>query len=126
MNSYRKGILTFSGGEDFKVEFDKSGPDVKECFRLYEDGRYKNVTIKTRHPNLVYGVIKGKKSWGLWCGEWSMGIVDWSFTKEEILNEFVNNKIEVPESFLKEFENCIERLRMLRIEKEIERLRSVL
>ena len=121
--------MTFSGTNDFIVEFDINGPDVKECFRLYEDGRYKTTKelpiIKTRHPNLVYGVIKGKKSWGLWVQEWSNGINEWSFKKEEIINEFIGNKIEIPESFMTEFENCIQRGRIKRIEKEIERLRGI-
>lgn len=130
LNSYRHNLLRFSGGEDFKVEFDKNGPDAKFCFRLFEDGRFKSedgntpVVIKTRHPNLVYGAIKGKKSWGLWTKEWSRGIADWTFTKEEILDEFKKFKIEMPEAFLKEFENAIRREKKIVLDREIERLSS--
>lgn len=133
MHSHRKGLLTFSGSEDFEILFDKNGLDGKECFRLYEDGRYKNTkddsrglsfVIKTRHPNVLYSAIKGKKSWGLQMGEWSFGVNDWTFTKEELLNEFVKNNIEIPKPFVLDFENRIEKLRQERINKEIERLQS--
>lgn len=82
-------MLTFSGSEDFKVEYDKNGPDGKFCFKLFEDGKYKDqldsnkpIVIKTRHPNIVYSVIKGKKSWGLWVKEWGMGIAECNFSQE--------------------------------------------
>ena len=61
----------------------------------------------TRHPNIVRGVIIGKKSWGLFLNEWSDGIVEGSFTKREIIKEFEDNGILIPESLLKDFENRI-------------------
>ena len=61
----------------------------------------------TRHPNIVRGVIIGKKSWGLFLNEWSDGIVEGSFTKREIIKEFEDNGITIPESLLKDFENRI-------------------
>ena len=60
----------------------------KECFRLYEDGFYKDKPIITRHPNILRSVLIGKKGWGLWVKEFSEGIVEWSFTKEKFLNLF--------------------------------------
>ena len=50
-------------------------------------------------------VIIGKKSWGLWVSEWTDGIIEGSFTKREILDEFED--IDIPENLLKEFNNRI-------------------
>ena len=66
----------------------------------------------------------GKKSWGLWVDQWSDGIVDWTFTLEEILEEFSSNNIEIPESFLLDFKNRIQKKKEIRNQKEIERLGS--
>ncbi len=88
--------------------FDRNGSDGKNCFNDYENGVFKNKeTIPTRHPNLVRSVITSKKGWGLWVKEWSGGIGDGLFTKEEILEEFKIRKIELPESFMKEFDDSI-------------------
>ncbi len=107
-SSNRRGVITFCGTHT-DVIFDPNGPDCKECFRLFEDGFYKNKPITSRHPNIVKSVLIGKKGWGLWVQEWTDGIVDWTFTKEEILGNFENNKIEIPDSFLKEFENVLDK-----------------
>lgn len=105
----RTGIITFCGSI-IKVDLDINGISAKECFRLYEDGFYKNgKPIITRHPNIFKSVLIGKKGWGLWADQWTDGIVEWSFTREEILNEFIKVKVEIPESFLKDFDNIIER-----------------
>lgn len=104
---YKSNLITFCGSE-IKVEFDSNGISAKECFRRYDDGLYsKGKPIITRHPNIVKSVIVGKKGWGLWSDQWSDGIADWSFTKEEILYEFQQKEIIIPESFLKEFEKRI-------------------
>lgn len=66
----------------------------------------------------------GKKSWGLWVDQWSDGIVDWTFTLEEILGEFSSRNIEIPESFLLDFKNRIKKKKEIRDQKEIERLYS--
>lgn len=114
MKSYRYKLLTFSGSDDVKVELDTLGEDGYLCFRKFDDGVYKSedpnkpIVIKTRHPNILYSVIKGKKCWGLWVKEWSMGIAECSFTKEEILSTFKERNIEIPESFLKELDNSIQ------------------
>jgi predicted nucleic acid-binding protein len=39
--------------------------------------------------------------------EWSDGIVEGSFTKKEILSDFENLDITIPDSLLKDFENRI-------------------
>ncbi len=68
------------------------------------------------------GVITGKKSWGLWVDQWSDGIVDWTFTKEEILEEFQKRNIQIPSSLLKDFENRIEKKKEIRNRKYFEML----
>jgi hypothetical protein len=74
----------------------------------YENGDYgRTGIIVSRHPNILRGVITSKKGWGLWVKEWSDGISQGLFQKEEILDEFRKNKIELPESFLIEFDNII-------------------
>lgn len=107
--------------------YDPDGPEAKNCFKKFENGQYtqgENSIIKTRHPNLVYSVIKGKKSWGLWKSEWVQGIVEHSFTREEILGEFEKHNIEIPESFLMEFDNLLKKEKQKHLEKEIEKLNS--
>lgn len=80
----------------------------KNAFRKFDNGDYNGENkIITRHPNIVRGVIIGKKSWGLFLNEWSDGIVEGSFTKREIIKEFEDNGIKIPESLLKDFENRI-------------------
>jgi hypothetical protein len=110
----RSGIITFCGSI-IEVEFDPNGVSGKECFRLYEDGYYKGgKSIITRHPNIVKSVLIGKKGWGLWVDQWIEGIVDCTFTKEEILNEFYKRGVEIPDSFLTEFKNLIEKKKKIR------------
>lgn len=108
LKSYRSGILTFCGS-DVTVEFDPEGPNGKEGFRLYDDGFFKNKEIYSSQPRILESVIRGKKSWGLWLDQWTDGIVDWTFTSDEILSTFKEKKIEIPESFLRDFYNTIER-----------------
>ena len=101
--TYRTKFLDFCGSK-VNVVYDSEGPDGKECFRLLEDGFYKGKEeISTRHPNIVLGVITGKKSWGLWKNEWIDGIVEGSFTKYEILQEFKTRSINIPTPLFKDF-----------------------
>lgn len=119
----RSGIITFCGSI-IEVGFDPNGVSGKECFRLYEDGFYKNgKPIITRHPNIVKSVLIGKKGWGLWLDQWTDGICEWSFTKEEMLGEFDNVNIEIPESFLKDFNNTLEKKKRIRNLKYLEELK---
>jgi hypothetical protein len=55
----------------------------------------------------LQGVIIGKKSWGLWKNEWSDGISEGLFSKKEILQQFEENNIKIPESLMQDFENTI-------------------
>lgn len=43
----------------------------------------------------------------MWKDQWIDGIVDWAFTKEDILNEFTKRNIEIPDSLMKDFENTL-------------------
>lgn len=106
--------LDFSGTYNPNIIFDISGEDCKEVFMKFENGKFKNKDIVTKHPNIVFGVIKGKKSWGLHVKMWSEGILEGSFRKVEILNEFKNSNVEIPNSFYKEFMDSIFRHTMKR------------
>jgi hypothetical protein len=87
---------------------DINGEDSKMCFRNFENGKYpKHEEIPTRHPNILKGVIIGKKSWGLHVKMWSDGISEGCFTMKEILEQFYEVNIEIPEPFLKDFRNTI-------------------
>lgn len=57
----------------------------------------------------------------MWVQEWTDGIVEWTFTKEEILSQFEG--IEIPESFLNDFENVLQRKRRIRNQKYLESLK---
>ena len=59
-------------------------------------------------------MIIGKKSWGLWINEWCDGIVEGSFTRHEILDEFYNKGIKIPESLLNDFNNRLTEKRIKR------------
>lgn len=63
--------------------------------------------IVSRHPNIVKGVIIGKKAWGLWVGQWSDGISEGTFTPNEILQDFKDKGIEIPKPLLNDFYNQI-------------------
>ena len=113
--SYRKNILTFCGSH-VSVEYDAYGHDAREAFRMFDDGVFKNKPILTRHPNILKAVIIGKKAWGLWLNEWTEGIVDWTFTQEEIFEQFKENNITIPESLLLDFENTLHKKKIKRNE----------
>ena len=120
LKSYRSGILTF-GGSETKVVFDPGGEEGKYCFRQLENGIYNRYsTIPTRHPNIVHAVVHGKKSWGLWVDAWSDGIVDWTFTEEEILGQFQERGIQIPEPLLKDFRNRVNKKKRIRNSKYFE------
>ena len=110
---YRSGLINFCG-VGVEVDFDINGSDGKFSFREYDNGRFKQMNPISRHPNILRGVIIGKKGWGLWVETWSQGIVDWSFTKEEILEEFTSRGIEIPEPLMIEWDKLIERKKIKR------------
>jgi hypothetical protein len=107
LKSYRKGLLTFCGSI-VNVEFDVNESEGKNTFRKFDNGQYSGgKPIVTRHPNIVKAVIVGKKSFGLWCDQWSDGIVEGTFLKKEIIEEFDNKGIKIPDSLMKDFEDRI-------------------
>jgi hypothetical protein len=69
-------------------------------------------------------VIRGKKAWGLWLDQWTDGIVDWTFTRQEILNIFEEKNIKIPESFLKDFDNRLEKKKRIRNLKYLEEIEN--
>ena len=73
----------------------------------FENGKFKNKDIITKHPNIVFGLIKGKKSWGLHVKMWSEGISEGTFRKVEIFDDFEKENVKIPESFYKEFMDSI-------------------
>lgn len=50
----------------------------------------------------------------MWKDQWIDGIVDWSFTKEDILNEFTKRNIEIPDSLMSDFENTLLKKKKIR------------
>ena len=115
---YRSGLVKFCG-DIVKVDFDVNGSEGKFAFREYDNGRFKLITPISRHPNILQSVIIGKKGWGLWVSQWTDGIVDWSFTKEEILKEFELRDIEIPESLMIEWDKLILKRKIIRNENYI-------
>ena len=70
---------------------------------MFENGEMKLNELVSSEPEILKGVIVGKKSWGLWLQEWTDGIVEGTFTEKEILNEFIVRDIKIPDSFLKDW-----------------------
>lgn len=83
------------------------GQDGKISFKLFENGVMKLGDLSSCHPNLLKGVIIGKKSWGLFLQQWTDGIVEGSFTEREILNEFTMRNIKIPEPLMIDWNNVI-------------------
>lgn len=108
---YRSKLITFCGSK-IEVEYCRNSSDGKVSFKEYDNGIFKNTIPKTQHPNILYGVLMGKKGWGLWCDLWCQGIAEGTFTKYEILETLKDNKIDMPESIEKEFNNLIWKYRL--------------
>lgn len=106
LQSYRSGILTF-GGENVTVINDSRSFCARGSFRRFDDGQFKFTDIVSRHSNITKAVIIAKKSWGLHLKEWSEGVREGLFRKDEILKVFSDKNIIIPYSFLKEFYNLI-------------------
>lgn len=107
LKSYHYKILDFSGVE-VRTTMDINEDDGKVCFKKFDNGEYKGMeNIPCRHPNILKGVIVGKKSWGLHVKMWSEGISEGTFTKRELLEQFKEHNIEIPEPFLNDFDNTI-------------------
>lgn len=113
LSVYRSDLISFCG-VGVEIDFDVNASDGKFGFREYDNGRFKHKTPITRHPNILRGIIIGKKGWGLWCEQWSQGIVDCTFTKEEILSDFNKHNITIPEPLMLEWNKLIERKKIKR------------
>lgn len=118
---YRSGLITFCGNI-INIDFDINGSEAKFAFREYDNGRFKGMNPITRHPNILKSIIIGKKGWGLWVNSWSDGIVDWSFTKNEILEEFEIRNIKIPEPLMLEWDKLILRKKQIRNEQYLKEL----
>lgn len=123
----RSGIINFCG-EGIIVKFDIDSSDGMDSFRMFEDGQFSKGKreLRSRHSNVLKCVIEGKKGWGLWLNEWTTGISECNFTKEDILNEFHQRQIKIPESLLLDFGNRLEKKRLKRIDDELLRLKNFL
>ena len=109
--SNRCGILDFCGVQ-VNTHLDWNGGCARLSFLDYNNGLFRGLeSIPTRHPNILKSVIVGKKSWGLWLNEWSEGIAQWLFTLDEILQQFEDNHIKIPENLLLDFKNRIQKKR---------------
>lgn len=106
LKSYRCGILDFCGSV-VVVKQNLNGDNGKFGFRRFENGEIKIDNLESRHPNVLRGVIIGKKSWGLWLDQWTDGIVEGSFTRWEILKQFDDYGIIIPEPLLQDFNNTL-------------------
>ena len=78
---------------------------------MFDDGYFKNKKIICRQSNVLKCVLIGKKSWGLFLNMWAEGVAEWSFSKEEILEEFEKRGIKIPDSFILDFDNRIKKYR---------------
>jgi hypothetical protein len=120
---HRTGVINFCGS-NFVVDSVKNGSDAKFAFREYDNGRFKFINPKSRHPNVLKAVISGKKGWGLWVSQWTEGIVECTFTKEEILKEFDSRGIEIPESLMLEWDKLIFKMKSIRNENYLKQLQE--
>lgn len=120
---YRSGLITFCGSI-VVIDYEKDGSDGKFSFREYDNGRFKFINPKSRHPNVLKAVISGKKGWGLWVSQWTEGIVECTFTKEEILKEFESRGIEIPESLMLEWDKLIVKMKQTRNENYLKQLQE--
>jgi hypothetical protein len=119
--SYRYGILDFCGS-DVKTSGNLICQDGKFCFRKFDNGEYSkeelcNTGIPTRHPNVLKGIIIGKKSWGLHVKMWSEGISECLFNLDEIKENFTKFGLVIPESLLLDLENTIRKYKIKEFNK---------
>jgi hypothetical protein len=60
----------------------------------------------------------------LWVSQWTEGIVDWTFTKEDILKEFEDKGIEIPEPLMIECDKLISKMKNQRNQNYLDELIS--
>ncbi len=123
LSVYRSGLITFCGVGIADITSDPNGVEGKYAFREYDNGRYVDLIPPMRHPNIFKAVLIGKKGWGLWVTAWTDGIIDFSFTKEEILGEFTSRGIEIPEALMLEWDKLIIKKKSERATKYLNNLK---
>ena len=108
----RTGLIDFCGERVTVHPTNDRRMTSRHCFRLFEDGRYgQGRKIECCQPNILRHVLMGKKGWGLWRTQWSQGIGQRPFRKEEIMEEFEKKNIRIPDCFMVEFDKAIEKNR---------------
>jgi methionine synthase II (cobalamin-independent) len=113
LKSYRSGLLIFCGCDlnlDYRFKQGTGSFSGKEAFKRFDNGEFKSndiFEVITRHPNITRAVITAKKSWGLHVNLWSDGVVEGTFRKQEIVEDFESRGIKIPEPFYKDLENRI-------------------
>jgi len=122
LKSSRSGVLEFCGS-GVNVKSDSNSPDGKFCFRKYENGH--GDWYITRHSNILYHAVRGKKSFGLWVKQWSEGIAECSFTKEDIIQEFTDKNIVIPKGLMKSFDDSIRKEKQKRYERDLRELERI-
>lgn len=106
----RRGLIDFCGERINILSSSDRTLTAKHCFKLFEDGRYgREKVIECNHPNVMRHVMMGKKGFSLWVREYSMGISEGSFTRQEILEEFEKRNIVIPDCFMLQFDNSIKK-----------------
>lgn len=104
---YRSGLIDFCGSAT-PITYDPEASDAKVAFKEYENGVFKKTGIPiTSQPNVLYGVLVGKKGWGLWCDMWAEDIAKFIESKYERYQIFEEYGIELPEAIDREFNNLI-------------------
>jgi hypothetical protein len=110
---YRKGLLTFCGSDlsNITIGFHPEADDARLNFRKFDNGQYAVNDIchelYSRHPNIIRGVIIGKKSWGLHLNMWIDGVVEGTFRIQDFIDDFNQHGIKVPDSLLQDFKNRV-------------------
>jgi hypothetical protein len=107
LEGYSKGLFDFCG-TNVKTVYNSIASNSMICFKKYEQGEYSKETIyqtgiQCSQSDELRKVILGKKGFGLVKELYCSGIAEWSFTEEEILNEFKIRNINIPEPFLLDF-----------------------
>jgi len=116
----RRGLIDFCGERITVYPTSDKKMTSRHCFRLFEDGRYgQGKRIECCQPNVLRHVLMGKKGWGLWSGEWSLGISECNFTKQDIMEEFSKRRIVIPKCFVEELDNRIWKFKKKRYESAL-------
>lgn len=113
----RRGLIDFCGERINILPSSDRTMTSKHCFKLFEDGRYgREKMIECNHPNVMRHVMMGKKGFSLWVNQYSEGIGQGLFRKDDILDEFRKRDIHIPDCFMLQLDNTIwkEKLKYLK------------